>query len=63
MKVHFEFKEYFGEYDDMTGFLTVTNVYTGDVFTKTYATYANKYTAKRGFERIVRNMRAVKKEV
>lgn len=50
MKVYFERKQYVGEYDEMTGFLSVTNVYTGDVYT---CTYANKYTAKRGFERIV----------
>lgn len=55
MKVYFNFKEYIGEYDEMTGFLTVTNAYSNDVFTKSYA---NKYTAKCGFERIVSEMRA-----
>lgn len=55
MKAYFEFKEYLGEYDEMTGFLKVTNVFTNDVFTRTYA---NKYTAKRGFKSIVSAMRA-----
>lgn len=50
MKVYFERKQYVGEYDEMTGFLSVKNVYTGNVYTQTYA---NKYSAKRGFERIV----------
>lgn len=55
MKVYFEFKEYVGVYNEMTGFLTVTNVFTKDAFT---TTYANKYSAKRGFKRIVSEMRA-----
>lgn len=58
MKVYFNFKEYIGEYDEMTGFLTVTNAYSNDVFTKSYA---NKYTAKRGFERVVADMRATER--
>lgn len=53
MKVFFEFKHYLGEYDEMTGFLYVKNVYTNDVYARTYA---NKYSAKRGFERVVRYM-------
>lgn len=55
MKVYFEFKGYVGVYSEETGFLTVTNVFTNDEFT---TTYANKYTAKRGFKRIVSEMRA-----
>lgn len=37
----------------MTGFLYVKNVYTNDVYARTYA---NKYSAKCGFERVVRDM-------
>ena len=56
MKVFFEFKHYLGEYDEMTGFLYVKNVYTNDVYARTYA---NKYSAKRGFERVVIAMSAM----
>ena len=59
MTVYFEFKEYRGVYDEMTGFLKVTNAYYNDVYIKSYA---NKYTAKRGFENIVRYRRATEKE-
>lgn len=38
--------------------MTVTNAYSNDVFTKSYA---NKYTAKRGFERVVADMRATER--
>lgn len=50
MKVYFERKNYLGEYDEEIGVLYVKNVYTNDVYARTYA---NKYSAKRGFERIV----------
>ena len=50
MKTYFEHKHYLGEYDETTGFLYVKNVYTNDVYARTYV---NKYSAKRGFERIV----------
>ena len=50
---YFEHKEYLGEYNENTGRLTVTNIYTGADVSKQYA---SKYTAQRGFERIVRKM-------
>ena len=52
-KVFFDHLQYEGEYDEMSGLLTVTNVFTDKTVSKHYA---NKYTAKRGFERIVRKM-------
>lgn len=52
-KVFFDHLQYAGEYYEMSGKLTVINVYTGAEVSKQYA---NKYTAKRGFERIVRQM-------
>ena len=52
-KVFFGFLQYDGEYDEMSGKLIVFDVYTGKEVIKQYA---NKYTAKRGFERIVRKM-------
>lgn len=54
-KVFFGFLQYDGEYDEMSGKLTVFNVYTGEEVSKQYA---NKYTAKVGFMRIVRKMMA-----
>ena len=53
MKTFFDNKEYLGEYNENTGVLTVTNVFTDTEVSKPYA---SKYTAKRGFERIVRKM-------
>lgn len=55
MKVYFERKHYLGEYDETTGFLYVKNVYTNNVYVRTYA---NKYSAKHGFERHVSYMLA-----
>lgn len=55
MKVYFAIKQYIGEYDEMTGFLYVKNVYANSVYARTYA---NRYSAKRGFERIVAVMQA-----
>lgn len=55
MKTYFDHKQYIGEYNEMTGALTVTNAYTGEIYIKSYS---SKYTAKRGFERIVRMLRA-----
>ena len=52
-KVFFDHLQYDGEYDEMSGKLTVTNVFTDAEVSKQYA---NKYTAKKGFERIVRQM-------
>ncbi len=49
----FDKLQYTGEYNEMSGKLIVTNVFTDDTVTHHYA---NKYTAKRGFERIVRMM-------
>lgn len=43
-QVFFDKLQYTGEYNEMSGKLIVTHH------------YANKYTAKRGFERIVRMM-------
>lgn len=48
--------QYDGEYNDMSGLLTVTNVLTDKTVSKNYA---NKYTAKRGFMTIVRHMQKV----
>ena len=53
MKTYFDYKQYIGEYNEMTSTLTVTNVYTDEEVNKTYS---SKYTAKRGFECIVRKM-------
>ena len=50
---YFDHKEYLGEYNENTGKLTVTNLYTDTEVSKNYA---NKYSAKRGFEHIVRKM-------
>lgn len=52
-QVFFDKLQYTGEYNEMSGKLIVTNVFTDDTVTHHYA---NKYTAKRGFERIVRRM-------
>ena len=52
-KVFFGHIEYDGEYDEMSGLLTVSNVLTDMTVSKHYA---NKYTAKRGFMTIVRHL-------
>lgn len=52
-KVFFGYIEYDGEYDEMSGLLTVSNVLTDKTVSKHYA---NKYTAKRGFMTIVRHL-------
>lgn len=59
-KVFFEHIEYDGEYDEMSGLLTVSNVLTDKTVSKHYA---NKYTAKRGFMTIVRHMRKAEYEM
>lgn len=53
MKVNFDYKQYLGVYNKTAGILTVINVYT---YEKVSKKYSSKYTAKRGFERIVRKM-------
>ena len=55
MKAYFDYKQYIGEYNEMTSTLTVTNVYTDEEVNKKYS---SKYAAKRGFERIVRMLSA-----
>ena len=55
MKTFFDHKDYLGEYNENTGVLTVTNAFTDAEVSKQYA---SKYTAQRGFERIVRKMMA-----
>ena len=55
-KVFFGHIQYDGEYNDMSGLLTVSNALTDKTVSKHYA---NKYTAKRGFMRIVRHMQKV----
>jgi hypothetical protein len=50
---YFDNEEYHGEYNENSGTLTITNSYTGEIY---IAHYCNKYTAKRGFGRIVRDM-------
>lgn len=52
-KVFFGHLQYDGEYNDMSGLLTVSNVLTDKTVSKHYA---NKYTAKRGFMNIVRHL-------
>lgn len=52
-QVFFDKLQYTGEYNEMSDKLIVTNVFTDVTVTHHYA---NKYTAKRGFERIVRMM-------
>lgn len=52
-KVFFEHIQYDGEYNEMSGLLTVSNVLTDKTVSKHYA---NKYTAKRGFMTIVRHL-------
>ena len=51
--INFDHRQYIGEYNEMSGILTVTNVYTDKTVQRKYA---NKYSAKRGFERIVAKM-------
>lgn len=55
-KVFFDHFQYDGEYDERSGLLTVSNVFTDKTVSKHYA---NKYTAKRGFMTIVRHMQKV----
>lgn len=52
-KVFFDHIQYDGVYDEMSGLLTVINLYTDKTVSKYYA---NKYTAKRGFMTIVRHL-------
>lgn len=59
-KVFFGYIEYDGEYDEMSGLLTVSNVLTDKTVSKHYA---NKYTAKRGFMTIVRYMQKAEYEM
>ncbi len=59
-KVFFEHILYDGEYDEMSGLLTVSNIITGKTVSKHYA---NKYTAKRGFMTIVRYMKKAEYEM
>lgn len=51
METNFDFKQYLGVYNDVTGVLRVINVYTDEVFVKAYA---NKHSARRGFVRLMK---------
>ena len=51
--LYFDYKQFIGEYNEISGYLSVINVYTDEEVNKRYS---SKYAAKRGFERIVRKM-------
>lgn len=59
-EIYFDHKQYIGEYNEMSGILTVTNLYTDKMAQRKYA---DKYSAKRGFERIVAKMMRVEYNV